>query len=367
MTDRVVKVALPIDLIKRMDRALAGGQAGMETRAEFIREATENLLTEISFPAAPPEPARAIGRETRGDDQARGLASSEQTDVAPVPADALASIPPWEIEELRLADLAGTALPPAPPGATLDDGVAEPDDEPLLGLHNRDYPSLWAASRLARYSMDSLPSFEDFRRQATDAAWFYALQLGALEKERRGTRLRALFPSNPQKREAAERGFQAFAIGSISRRPPTTGQIPADGPFFLWRLCQLARKDGELVVGLTSAGRSLLDRLTGLSLELPHNQASARAFLAYVSEVAPGDKWGFDQVVTAVAEGPDRKQLVTLISGERSDWSPATSSSIAQGYVARAREWGLIEPRLQSGKYRLTEFGKNWLREDGRG
>jgi len=262
--------------------------------------------------------------------------------------------------------LAGTALPPVPPGETLDEGVAEPDDEPLLGLHNRDYPSLWAAGRLARYSVDGLPSFADFKRQATDAAWFYAAQLEALE-EGRGTRLRSLFPSNPQKREAAERGFQAFAIGSISRRPPTTGPIPADGPFFLWRLCQLARIDGRLVIGLTGTGRSLLERLAGLSLELPHDQASAREFLAYVGEVAPGDKWGFDQVVTAVAAEPDREQLVASIAGERSDWSPATSSSIAQGYVARAREWGLVEPRLQSGKYRLTEFGETWLREGGRG
>jgi hypothetical protein len=365
MTDRVVKVALPLDLIKRMDQALAGGKAGMETRAEFIREATENLLTEINFPEAPPEPARPVGRDSRGE-KTRNLDSAEQMGVAPVPSDALASIPPWEKEELRLADLAGTALPAAPPGETLDEGVAEPDDEPLLGLHNRDYPSLWAAGRLARYSVDGLPTFADFRRQATDAAWFYAAQLEALE-EGRGTRLRALFPSNPKKREAAERGFQAFAIGSISRRPPSTGPIPADGPFFLWRLCQLARVDGRLVIGLTGGGRSLLDRLAGLSLELPHDQASAREFLAHVGEVAPGDKWGFYQVVTAVAEEPDREQLVTSIAGERSDWSPATSSSIAQGYVARAREWGLIEPRLQGGKYRLTEFGETWLREGGRG
>ena len=363
MSDRVVKVALPLDLIKRMDQALAGGKAGMETRAEFIREATENLLTEISFPEAPPEPARSAGGDSRRE-QSGSVASSERTGVTP--SKALASIPPWEMEELRLADLAGTALSPVPPGETLDEGVAEPENEPLLGLHNRDYPSLWAAGRLARYSVDGLPSFEDFRRQATDAAWFYAAQLEALE-EGRGTRLRALFPSNPQKREAAERGFQAFAIGSISRRPPTTGPIPADGPFFLWRLCQLARIDGRLVIGLTGTGRSLLDRLAGLSLELPHDQASAREFLAYLGEVAPSDKWGFDQVVTAVAGEPDREQLVTSIAGERSDWSPATSSSIAQGYVARAREWGLVEPRLQSGKYRLTEFGETWLREGGRG
>jgi hypothetical protein len=270
------------------------------------------------------------------------------------------------MEELRLADLAGTALAAVPPGPTLDEGVAESNDEPLLGLHNRDYPSLWAAGRLARYSVDGFPSFERFRRQATEAAWFYAAQLEALEHNH-GTRLRALFPSNPQKREAAEGGFQAFAIGSISRRPPPTGAIPADGPFFLWRLCQLERKDGELVIGLTSAGRSLLNRLAGLSLELPHDQASAREFLAYVWEVAPGDKWGFERVVAAASEGPDREQLVSLIAAERSDWSPATSSSIAQGYVARAREWGLIEPRLQAGKYRLTEFGKTWLREGGRG
>ena len=36
-------------------------------------------------------------------------------------------------------------------------------------------------------------------------------------------------------------------------------------------------------------------------------------------------------------------------------------SSVVQGYVARAREWGLLEPRLHGGRYRLTEFGSERL------
>jgi hypothetical protein len=367
MSERVVKVALPLDLIKRMDQALADGRGGLGTRAEFIREASESFLTEISYPDAPPEPnARVRGPvpdnhsgERRTMTSVGGAANGSDK----LPRGILDAIPPWELEELRLSDLAGTALPPVRPGATLESGIAQPGEGPLLGLHNRDYPSLWAAHRLARYTEDALVSFDDFRQRVTNAAWFYAAELGSLESENGGTRLRALFPSNLEKRESAERAFQTFAIGVISRRPSKQGPIKADGPLFVWRLCQLARQDGELVIGLTNSGRLLLQQLEGLSLELPHSPDAAERFLAHLGEVAPGERWGFDQIITAAAGQPNREELVSFISRGRTDWTPATANSIAQGYVARAREWGLVEPRLHEGRYRLTEFGHTCLQD----
>ena len=357
MSDRVVKVALPVDLIKRMDRAIVDGRGGLETRAELIREATENFLAEISYPEAPPEPSpRARQVVARPSDDTRSSRRDEP--VTLLPQEVLEAIPTWEREELRLADLVDTALGPIEPGPTVDQGVADPHDEPLLGLHNRDYPSLWAAARLARYSQDGLLPFADFCRRATNAAWLFASDLEPLEERRSGTRLRALFPSNPNKRQAAESGFQTFAIGSIPRRPPPQGPIPADGPLFVWRVCQLERRDGELMVGLTRAGRSLLEDVAGLSLDFPHDAEAATRFLTWVCEVSPGEKWGFDHVLAAVAELPDREQLVDRLAEEKPDWTTSTVSSVAQGYVARAREWGLIEPRLDRNRYRLTEFGE---------
>jgi hypothetical protein len=38
-------------------------------------------------------------------------------------------------------------------------------------------------------------------------------------------------------------------------------------------------------------------------------------------------------------------------------------SSLVQGYVARGREWGLIEPKQVDGRYWLTDFGRQQLEE----
>ena len=53
---RLVKVPMPVGLIRRMDEALVQGHGGFTTRAEFLREAAENLLVELTYEDAPPEP-----------------------------------------------------------------------------------------------------------------------------------------------------------------------------------------------------------------------------------------------------------------------------------------------------------------------
>jgi hypothetical protein len=45
----------------------------------------------------------------------------------------------------------------------------------------------------------------------------------------------------------------------------------------------------------------------------------------------------------------------------RPDWSKSVASTNAQGYVARGREWGLIESRQVQGRYALTPFGEEQL------
>lgn len=361
MKKRIVKIPMPIDLIRRMDEALSAGRGGLETREEFIREASEGLLAEVSYAEAPPEPVLASARGDQGPSvRPRHVPAAEAPDVSPLTSKILDSVPPWEQEELRLSDLAGSGLDPPRPGATIESGVADPEDEPLLGIHNRDYPSLWAAGRLARYTAHGLVSLEDFYSRATRAAWYYGWQLRALEERLETSRLTPLFPTNSQKPDAAERAFRNFAIGSIPRRPSLEGTITAGGPLFVWRMCQLRRENGELMVGITLPGRLLLEGLTGVSLETPHSQAAANLFLRHLIEQAPGERWGFERILAAALAQSDREKLVSRISEARPDWSAATASSIAQGYVARAREWGLLEPRLQRGRYRLTEFGEKW-------
>ena len=347
MEKRIVKFPLPVELIKRIDQAVIAGKGGLETREQFFREAAEGFLADLSYEQAPEPVLRS------------GAAPSQEIAGSELISEMVGSVPSWEREELRLANLAGTAL--AAPGKVTawDSGVAEPDAEPMLGLHNRDYPSLWAASRLACYSREEAIPFDEFRRRTTDAAWLFGSELARITGEG-DARLTALFPTNPRKPESSERAFQSFAIGSIPNRRPIHGTIPASGPLFSWGMCQLRWLDGDLFIALTPPGRGLLEDLTGISLELPHETRLARAFLSYVFEHAPGDGWGFSLILEAAKTRPGREEIVATISAARPGWSAAIASSVAQGYIARAREWGLLEPRLKQGKYVLTVFGEEW-------
>jgi hypothetical protein len=352
MEKRIVKVPLPVELIGRIDQAVVARKGGLETREQFFREAAEGFLADLSYEEAP-EPVS----------QSRADPTRETADPDLI-SEVVGSVPAWEREELQLADLAGTALGAPRHGTLWDSGVAEPDQEPMLGLHNRDYPSLWAASRLSRYTDEGPIPFDEFRRRATDAAWLFGRELARITGEG-DPRLTALFPTNPRKPDSSERAFQSFAIGSVPSRHPADGLIPASGPLFSWGLCQLRRLDGQLFVALTPAGHGLLEDLAEISLDLPHHTRPARLFLDYVFEHAPGDGWGFARILEAVRTRPGREEIVARIGAARPEWSAATASSVTQGYIARAREWGLLEPRLEQGKYVLTVFGEEWSSDLG--
>lgn len=354
--ERIVKVPMPIELIRRMDEAIVSRRGGFETRAEFLREAAENMLVELNFEEAPPEPVTDREPASR---KPSAPWVEDGDDRSLLPLDIVDSLPPWELDELTVSDLAGTALrPPSTRGVALRHGIADPPDGPLLGLHNRDYPSLWSAHRLARYAHEGPRALDEFLKRVTAAAWVFASHLERNVVENNGLRLTALFPQNLTKRQAAERGFQNFAVGSVPKRP-IGDRVKAGGPLFVWGVCQLLREGDGLEVGLTSEGWDLLDALEGLSLDLPHSPLLAERFLSHLAEHAPGDRWGFDRIVQVIASEPDRHSLVTEFGSDHPDWSAATASSTAQGYVARAREWGLVEPRLADHRYRLTDFGRS--------
>ena len=263
-----------------------------------------------------------------------------------------------ERSELDIQNLAGTVLR-APSGAPslVHDGGAVLRDEPLLGLHNRDYVSIWALHRLARYTPQGPIGFEEYLDRVTKAAWFFGCRLGWLEHESPGRKLTVLFPTNLAKRPSAERGFQSFAVGSLTRPGRGDGVPTGAGPLFAWNAVQVS-SEAELSLGLTASGSRLMQDLDGISLELPHSRSLATRFLAYLKEHAPGDRWGFDHVVRTASDTPGREELVHSFAKAHPEWSEATASSVAQGYVARAREWGLLESRLTEGRYWLTAAGR---------
>jgi hypothetical protein len=343
---RVVKLLLPLPLIRQMDHLLLDGVGGFSTRNEFVREAIESYILELTHEPAPAEPAEMRQRRL------------QLRPVADVPEEDGQGDFSQERPALAVADTALSVLPSE--GPTID-GEARVAQEPLFGMHNRDYPSLWAARRLAAYLEDGAIAFEEFAERATEEAWTYAAELQALELEL-GTKLTALFPTNVDKRGAASGAFRGFAIGSVSA--DETG-LRADGPLFLWRIIGVQPRDESVVVGLRREGRDLLAHLGGLTVAQPHPPEMARAFLAHLREHAPPDYWGFEHVLQTVAERPTRAELVGAFQQARPDWRESVAATNAQGYVARAREWGLIAPKVVEGRYELTDFGLEVQRGGG--
>jgi len=335
---RVVKLLLPLSLIRQMDRLLLDGVGGFTTRNEFVREAIESYMLELTHEPAPAEPAEM--RERR----------RQLRPVADAPAEEAHADFAQDRPALAVAD---TALAPLPAEGSTIGGEVQVIAEPLFGMHNRDYPSLWAARRLAAYLDEGAITLEEFAERATEEAWTYAAELQALELEL-GMKLTALFPTNVDKRRAASGAFRSFAIGSVT--VAGTG-VRADGPLFLWRVIGVEPRDEAVVVGLRREGRDLLARLSGLTVAQPHPPEMARAFLAHLREHALPDYWGFEHVLQTVAERPTRAELVDAFQQARPDWRESVAATNAQGYVARAREWGLIAPKVVEGCYELTDFG----------
>jgi hypothetical protein len=345
--ERIVRVPLPVPLIRRMDELVLKGTGGYQTRAEFIREAVEAMVLELSYEPAPEEPRpHAATLLANAPPAAAGPPGAQPAPAEPLRAPAL------NLEETRLGS--------PPPSITLDDGEGIVIDEPMFGLHNRDYPSLWAAHHLAGLTADALVGLDEFYRTLVNAAWEFGERLLALEKAL-GAKLSALFPTNRAKPQSAEEGFRVFAVGTCT----ANGQeLRLGGPLFMWRVSQVTRREGRLLVGLTSAGRELLTALEDVSLEMPHPPGLAERFFAHLRAHAPQDWWGFTTLLEAVEAGATRVELIDVFQQAQPTWNESKNATNVAGYVARAREWGLVEPKQVDGRYALTPFGKHQLDEE---
>jgi hypothetical protein len=356
--ERIVKIPLPLALIRNIDEAIVSGLGGFSTRPEFFREAAEGLLVELKYEPAPAEPLVPNEQRPGLPADARHSAS-DGSGQEPAASETLVTDQSKRGPLIGLDGVAATALRFGDDGVAVSRGEADVDDEPLFGMHNRDFPSLWVAFRLAQRSKAGPVDYERFVAEVTEEAWAYADALRPIE-EQAGQKLTALFPTNRAKPQSAAEAFRVFAFGTVARAKD--GGLRAEGPLFAWRTCQVKRGDGgDVLVGLTSEGWQLLRSLDGISLELPHAPELARTFLEHLRRHTPGDWWGFQAVLTAVTDEPNRVELVETFRRERPDWNANVAATNAQGYVARAREWGLVQPKQVAGRYGLTEFGAAYL------
>lgn len=340
MEYRLIRVPLPVNIVLEVDDIVASGRGGYETRAHFIREAVEALAAEVKYGLAEPGIGNPLEGADAGSVATRELAlrgNSSRTATA---------------TELSI-------LGPVPEVRVVERGEAEVADDYLFGLHNRDYPTLWAARRLAELTTSDLVPIDDFYRLIADQAWAFGERLLPIELES-GQKLTALFPTNRAKPESSESAFMNFAVGSHSNGDV----LRAQGPIYVWRLAQLVWDDGTLMIGLTPSGLDLLDGLAEITIETPHSQVLAETFFAHLRRFAPTDWQGFEQTLTFLAEGVRRSQLVEAISSAHPEWTETVAATNAAGYVARSREWGLVSRRQVQGRYELTDYGRKLIEDE---
>ena len=357
---RLARILLPASILRDVDEIVLAGRGGYRTRQEFFSDAIQNLVLEVRYGVGDDGQLALSSDLTPAETETNDGRAASVTVSGSAPADASVEAVADSFAEPTLVEpiteLAQTALPLVARGATITSGIAKVKQQPMFGLHNRDYPSIWAAVRLAQHTQHRLASPQEFLEKVTLEAWEFAASLLPLEQQVK-TKLTALFPTNRVKPQSAEASFRSFAVGESARRPNDDGTVNATEGLFNWGAVQLVREDGRLLLGLTEAGYTLLDSMQGLTLSWPHEREFADAFIDYLKANAPWDWAGFATLLDVTAERPDRAALTANFNHWRPEWSATVANTNAAGYVARAREWGLLEPKLAEGRYILTALG----------
>jgi hypothetical protein len=339
---RIMRIPIPVPLIREMDAVILEGVGGYATRAEFIVDAIQERILELSGDsieeAGPPPP-------TLIEQPYFALA------VEPVAQETLSGA--------RTVSMPMTALSAPTAGFAVSDvdDLNRPEGSALFGLHNRDYPSLWALTKLASLTVEQPVPIEDYFTDVLKAAWEFGELLLAIEKHT-GIKCTALFPTNPEKRKPAEMGFRSFAVGDYRADGDA---FATSGPLFAWRLIGLTGKRDAPLVGLTDAGWKLLAGVTGISVEEPHPHEVARVFFSHLASHAPEDWRGFTEIIRAIGhEGATRQDVLDHVAKVWTSWTDNEVSTNSAGYIARAREWGLVEPKQTKSQYHLTTLGHEY-------
>ena len=324
---RPVKLLLPVDVATRLDEAVLNNLGGFGDRHSLAAAAIDEYLIDLVYANRPAEQmvlvqSRAPIVETR---------SSDAADPAAM------ALPAVEAVER---------------GVSIEDTASQIVDAPMLGLHNRDWPSFWALGVLAEVAAAGAVPSRSFMAEVTKRAWLVADQV----IDHLGRKAAALLPTNREKVQSAEAAFHSFAVASISRRVSPEGKATVSGPLPLWRAMALTSDGNELCVGVTDYGWDLLESMAGLTPMAPHPREAATSFFGYLRERSDADWWGFDTMLRLLNESPTREKYLAGFTSAR-EWTGSVASSAAQGYLARGREWGVVEPKIIDGRYHLTDFG----------
>ena len=461
MDHRRLLIQLPPNLGDKARAEIESPDSSFETLNQLINEALSQYLEELSLargtsspPSQPRQMESSFSRSIVEQDDAPRLASENQGLVEGGTADdglfridelapALAAVLRGEIDQLRKLSLEmdeyvvlGARVLPKPiePDAIevrdrilrqtcissvegvpfrVSGGVKEPnkDEEALFGLHNRDYPSLWALQLLARSTIDGPVLWSEFTSgiERTGREMGRALKLIDQLKlpgsnSRPGLKYATAFPVTEKalshrsgqwirtEDDRARVRLTAYVKNTVARIQGNGRYRPfeARGPLPRWSAIAFEHTGEDFLVGVTSEGLDLLRKMSGISLELPHDPFFTYAFMDFLRDHGRGDYEGFRQVLGSIQQKDRNRDQLTdanwefftrmlersrMASGNQNDRSydepirgrDTYVSTMTQGYVARGREWGLVVPELSPdarGKkkiYRLTSIGEEWL------
>lgn len=339
---RLIKLLLPTDLVRKMDAAILTSQGGYQDRNEFVGEAITDRLTEEAALHADP---RTTTAEEKWADKAIGYVAT-QGPPAPVPRPGMPAIDPSRDGQLylgqwRARDRGERCTVPA-----------RRSDDVSFGLHNRDFPTLWALDVLANMAGQGAVGWNQFTAMARrdgavvgerlrlhDLAYGTAISVGIG------------FPKPGAKREASLDRFVNAMIGSARR---------ADGPMFTLALIGFADAERETVAPTDAGVTALGDMLEGgLGTNLPQPQPVFERWWQHVTEWAPTERAAWLKVLHVISEAPSRNELLTRFP----EWPGHIATTNTVGFIARSREWGLMQPELLNGRYQLTDLGEAVARE----
>jgi Arc/MetJ-type ribon-helix-helix transcriptional regulator len=319
---RLLKVIVPVDVVRSMDRAILASNGAYQDRAEFVTEAIRDRLAEDT---AVHQPEVALLAPSNG-----------------VSTSAHHVVPQSMLEALRLGQWIPRSTGSVPVG---------PTDLTNFGLHNRDLPTLWALDQLAllgSQQSDGVPWDELIDRVRSEGA-----RLGEMLRIRDTSRPTLMpagigFPRPGPKQARSVARFVAANVGVNNGR--------AEGPFFVLALAKFVDQDRTRISPSDDAVdllRSLIE--AGIGDDLPHPEPAFRAWWAFLTQRAPAEHEAWTKVLQVVDRQPTRTELVAAFP----EWKGSTADTNTTGFVSRSREWGLIEPGLSDQqRYRLTSLGQ---------
>lgn len=359
----------------------------------------------FAMPASGARESGVLGRRDSLDDDVRraqrararlsGLASGRAMGPEPLPVSVLAApddvmhvapLPPSEVfiglaRDITDREFNWNWFPSLPPDRS-------PEEMSLYGLTNRVSPTLWAASRLIEVQVKQggePVAYSTFLMRVMPEAWrigagvekWEALQRPNLGAPTRRFSSSARWPSVPDQSdpERAERreastvyGFVEYAllIWMAGARQMRAGG--GRGPLIALGLVDSsAREDGAVFLKATSAAVRLAVGLgrAGASCQYPHNADSWLAYEKFLAEANPLELQRMDTMLDVIATAEDRADVfrgVARIDAQAQE-TVSGSATLANGYIARLREWGLIElARPKFGDKALTTRGREELK-----